>query len=82
MPRALLPGRWNRHGRAIPDAQLHEMDCDVAPDAERCIRAPVRTPEDDAYILHVRRLAVLLAVLAWAGLAALLELFGAREFRL
>jgi hypothetical protein len=26
MPRALLPGRWNRHGRAVPDPQVSELD--------------------------------------------------------
>ncbi|QOR55250.1 MAG: hypothetical protein SHS37scaffold220_19 [Phage 67_12] len=26
MKRDLLPGRWNRHGRAIPDAQASELD--------------------------------------------------------
>lgn len=30
MTRALLPGRWNRNGRAIPDAQACELD-NVAP---------------------------------------------------
>ena len=32
MPRTLLPGRWNRHGRAIPDAQACELDSDVGID--------------------------------------------------
>jgi hypothetical protein len=26
MPRALLPCRWNRHGRAVPDPQASELD--------------------------------------------------------
>jgi len=26
MTRALLPGRWNRHGRAVPDPQASELD--------------------------------------------------------
>lgn len=32
MPRALLPGRWNRRGRAIPDAQACELDSGVGID--------------------------------------------------
>lgn len=39
MPRALLPGRWNRHGRAIPDPQACELDNDVPPPIGSALRA-------------------------------------------
>ena len=49
MKRHFVPGRWNRHGRAVPDTRL-EMDCNVAPDAERTFSPPpaepVRSPID------------------------------------
>jgi hypothetical protein len=61
--------------------ELTELANDVAPDAERVIQPPVRTPEDDAYIARARRWAVFRALAAMALLAALLALFGARCFK-
>lgn len=81
MTRALLPGRWNRHGRAVPDPQPCELDGDVGPDFYRVIAAPACTPEDTAYIVRVRRWARARALGAFAALAGLLALFGAQCFK-
>jgi hypothetical protein len=79
--RQLVPGRWNRHGRAIPDPQPCELDGDVGPDFYRVIAAPQRTPEDMAYIARAKRWAHARALGAFAALAALLALFGAQCFK-
>lgn len=59
-----------------------ELSCDVAPDAERVIAPPVRTPEDHAAIARIRRWAIARALGAIGLLAALLEFFGASRFQL
>lgn len=79
--RHFIPGRWNHHGRAVPDLQPCEMDGEVGPDFYRVIAAPQRTPEDMAYIARVRRWARARALAAFAVLAALLALFGAQCFK-
>lgn len=96
--RTLIPGAFDHFGVARPHrihgctGGCHqgdlacdcdtELSLDVAPDAARVIQPPILTPEDLAYIARVRRWALVVATAGIALLAALLELFGAREFRL
>ena len=54
------------------DCSDTEMDCEIAPDADRVICAPLLTEEDRAAISRIRRMAMVLAVAAFSGLAALL----------
>lgn len=77
MTRALMPGRWDCHGRAVPDSQACELDNALGPDAYRVIQPPVRTPEDEAHIAKARRWALYLITTGMAAMAGLLELFGA-----
>lgn len=81
MPRALLPGRWNRHRPAIPDPQPCELDGDVGPDFYRVIAAPLPSPEDRIFLARVRRWAIARALAAAALMASLLALFGAQCFK-
>lgn len=62
MPRAQLPGRWNRHRRAIPDPQASELDNVVAlrPDLP-----PVQITLTGGRVPRMRRLR-----LAWAEFVA------------
>lgn len=59
-----------------------EYECDIGPDDKRVIPPPKRTPEDNAAIARMRRWAWARAAAGIALLAALLEFFGASEFRL
>lgn len=79
-------GAGCRQGRAP-----HACDCplgatelanDVAPDASRSIQPPPPIERDPAYRARVLRLAVVFSLAAWGVLAALLEFFGASEFKL
>jgi hypothetical protein len=45
MARALLPGRWNRHGRAIPDNHLSELDIVLPPPITHLRLVPEPKPE-------------------------------------
>jgi len=49
MNRILIPGRFNHCGQAVPDTQS-ELDCDIAPDAERTFSPShlKMTPEERA----------------------------------
>lgn len=69
------PGRFNHDGVAVRDTELAN---EIAPDADRVIKAPARTPEDISAIARARRFAVVLVVMAFSGLAALLGIADAR----
>lgn len=81
MARAFMPGRWNRHSRAVQDPQPCELDGDVAPDFYRVIAEPVMTPEDRIFLARARRWAWARALGASAFMAGLLALFGAQCFK-
>lgn len=49
MKRELIPGIWGRCGRAIPDAQVSEMDNVVPLRDEFPMPSDERTEEDDAF---------------------------------
>lgn len=88
MTRALLPGRWNRHGRAVPDppprrrghgsCDTHgdcdcEFDGDIAPDFYRVIKALPPKPEPN-HRARAARWALAIVVTLYLGLAALLRI--------
>lgn len=56
-----------------------EMDCDVAPDAERVIQPPA--PLSDELRARLKRRALYLSALGFGVLAGLLEAFGATSFK-
>ena len=64
-----LPGFWGRSGGARIDTQLHEMDSDVAPDADRVIQPP--EPLSDDMRSRMNRNAAVIGVALFALLAAL-----------
>lgn len=57
-----------------------ELSLDIAPDATRVIRAPIRTRTEQEQSLFWQRWSKLFAVAAVALLVALLKLFGAQAF--
>lgn len=82
MTRVLMPGRWNRHGRAIPNPVPHphlervtltELDLELPHDAYRVIAAPPKAAK------KVRRrangLALGIAAAALIAFGVLLLLF-------
>lgn len=69
MTRALLPGRWNRHGRAVPDAQVSELDCDLALDAMRVFPAPKRQAKREPIAQTLRKAARMERVLLVGSLS-------------
>jgi hypothetical protein len=44
MVRALLPGRWNRNGHAVPDNQLSELDLVLPPNVRNIRMCPKLEP--------------------------------------
>lgn len=70
--RALMPGRWDAHGRAVPDT-VSELDGEIAPDFYRVIKAPPPKPEPN-HRGRATRWAIAIAVFLYLGLAALLRI--------
>lgn len=64
-------------GRMACDCDT-ELACDIHPDADRVIRAPIRTRSEEAQYLWWKRWSKLVAMASVAALVALLKLAGAQ----
>lgn len=75
MSRTLIPGTWGRCGRAIPDAQVSELDNVVPIRPEVTFPAPKRSKEDNEY--RAKALITILAIdaLAFAAMGFLIWMF-------
>ena len=67
-------------GRSVCDCDT-ELALDVHPDAERVIRAPIRTRSEQEQYMFWRRWSKLIAAASIAALVALLKLAGARSMQ-
>lgn len=80
-----MPDAWETPSACTGEcSQGHACTCetelanDVQPDAERVIRAPIRTLEEESAYQFWKRWSLLIATTCTAALAGLLRLFGAQ----